>query len=554
MSVKDKLKSMGVAARAKDLGLQAEAGDDSNSVQHWSKTEGGKTTQADRYEPRVEADPLPLSDAEQWKPEKQGVAASAASNGLQGLTYGAADEIQGGMGAGLEALKAATGHPEERPYSDDFTGVPAPEKSTLERVLAAYTKTRDNERAAVKQGEKDNPGTALVSKILGGVAAPSLPGMGVAKGAKGLGLVGQGAKSGLISGGAYGAGASEADSPGGVAKDALISGAAGAGTGAVLGGVNALVQKYLANLAESQAGRAVGMEGGISDKMRRMGVGDEEARHELARTALDEGLLGGIIPPSKATVADRARGLVDQSTNSKNAILANAEVSARTPFDPGYAAAKARGALTNLDPRAARLLGPAVKSVEDIEALKHGINPGSVVAADKLKSSLQAGNDYSDPSIFNKNIAKRLDKKVAASLRQAIEEHVNDATGAGDELHSVNRKIGQGLKLEEIAKNAASRSAQRNAVGLGDKMIGANVLGGAMAAGGSPLDAIGTAGGYGLIHNLLNQYGNATAAKGADALAKGGGIAPALNVGQSLASDEDKKRRLEEMFANLLGQ
>jgi len=170
-----------------------------------------------------------------------------------------------------------------------------------------------------------------------------------------------------------------------------------------------------------------------------------------------------------------------------------------------------------------------------------------------LKSSLQSvlarGNAYADQA--NPDIAKGLDKRVSSALKEAIEEYVARNAKGGYQLPGINAKIGQGLKLEEIAKNAASREAQRNTVGLGDKIIGGNALGGALAAGANPLEAAAQAGGYTWLHNALNRYGNTPNAKALDALSKGAGVGSGPRASVAIDQDEETRRWLEEKLKSL---
>ena len=106
---------------------------------------------------------------------------------------------------------------------------------------ASYDDLLAEERAAIEQFRKTNPGSALTAEILTGLAVPGMMLMRALKGAKAL-------KTGALTaaeGGAFGAGYAEGD---------LVDRAKGAiGTAAVAGGVGVGTQKALQLLANKMA-------------------------------------------------------------------------------------------------------------------------------------------------------------------------------------------------------------------------------------------------------------------------------------------------------------
>lgn len=114
----------------------------------------------------------------------------------QGMSFGFADEVSAGLGAGLDALKG-----------EDF-------KPAFDARVAG-------ERALQQRFRKDNPKTAVAANIGGSIlSAPLLAGMGIVKG-------------GAVAGGLSGAGETE----GGLkerVRGGVIGSAVGAGTGAAL--------------------------------------------------------------------------------------------------------------------------------------------------------------------------------------------------------------------------------------------------------------------------------------------------------------------------------
>lgn len=406
-----------------------------------------------------------------------------------------------------------------------------------------YRKEQMKAEAEAKGAQRKHP----LASLAGAVPHMFVPGANSVAGRVGL--------AGLVGGAsAYG------DSPGdsSVMDSAKDSGKGALTSMAIQGGLEvaspmlARLAKAFRNTAESQAARAMGAEGGITDKMRKMGVGDEEARHKLARTALDEGLLDfswGVWPPSKATVADRARDMVDTATNTQKSTLSEATL--KQPFDYAAAGNEMRKSMHGANAAELRSLGPTREGVRDL--LKQGrMTPGDFQKASDVKSTLMGRTNYGD--VPNLKDAEKFKRASNSALRSSIEDQVLAATGA--DIGEINRKIGQGLKIEELAKNAASRTAQRNTIGLGDKIVGAGTL----ASGGGALDGLAKAGGYSLAHNLSNQFGNAVAAKTLDnvleplaKLASKSNTAPAA-VGAAVGSEDEDRERVFKWLSEMLGK
>jgi hypothetical protein len=140
------------------------------------------------------------------------------ANALQGPTFGFADEIAGAVGGAAKTLVNGKGFREN------------------------YRNVRDTVRGASDQAAADNPIFSMVTQ--GMAAAPTLAlsmGANLIKGGGAGWNALRAAAAGAATGGLGGAGASTADTPVGVASDALVK----AGTGAVLGGAAAPVGAVL---------------------------------------------------------------------------------------------------------------------------------------------------------------------------------------------------------------------------------------------------------------------------------------------------------------------
>ena len=140
-------------------------------------------------------------------------------------------------------------------------------------IKKAYTENRDLVRGAQKQYSEDYPWTAGITGVMAGAPLAAASPFKVAPLAQGAGklqkawqaakLAAASAGTGGLFGGAYGAGASNADTVGGVTNDALK----GAGAGAVVGGVAQPVLAGIGGLTRNAAIRAFGNvknQGGIN--------------------------------------------------------------------------------------------------------------------------------------------------------------------------------------------------------------------------------------------------------------------------------------------------
>ncbi len=156
---------------------------------------------------------LDLSDFDDLPSSDVSMLESGVRGAAQGLTSGFADELVGGVKAIPELLDGT------------------------EAYKAEYEKQRDAERLANKLAQEANPATYMTSELASGVGSFFIPGLNVAKAAKGASLATkaiQGAKSGAALGALSGAGYSEGDTAGQVLMDTAIGGTIGAATGGVI--------------------------------------------------------------------------------------------------------------------------------------------------------------------------------------------------------------------------------------------------------------------------------------------------------------------------------
>lgn len=168
-----------------------------------------------------------FSSASLEKP-KASIGRTALEQGLQGATFGFADELTDRLGAGIASV--ATGEK----YSD------------------LLKEARENTKNRFEAQSEQNPGTSLAANIggalvTGGIGAGTKVGSSLANSLRtgGVGArIGKGALAGAASGGLYGAGsADDGDRTWGAGKGAFLGGALGAALPAVGAAVSPLTQK-----------------------------------------------------------------------------------------------------------------------------------------------------------------------------------------------------------------------------------------------------------------------------------------------------------------------
>lgn len=154
-----------------------------------------------------------------YTPVESGVIGAA-----QGATFDFGDELKAAAGA---AYDVATG-PKE-----------------LKDLLELYRQKRDENRRQIELSQEDNPASFTGGQVAGSVATGFIPGLGVLNAAKGAGYLGKGGvlAKGALSGGIAGAGLSEQESIGGIARDVREGAGYGAAGGGLLKGAGAAVKR-----------------------------------------------------------------------------------------------------------------------------------------------------------------------------------------------------------------------------------------------------------------------------------------------------------------------
>lgn len=429
-----------------------------------------------------------------------GAAASALTGGGQGATFGAADEMAGGLNALL------------------------PGKGTMgER----YAFGREYSRAMVDAARRDHPVAAYGGEIATAAATPGVA-LSAANGASLPARMAVGAATGAGQGALYGFGAGE----GGLgerANSAKLSGGIGAAVGVAIPGIGALLQKALdvratkkaisdlvANAPTSEQLRAMGQsaykaidDAGVAIKpdVVQRGMDDIASALGAEGAALD---VGGRVFPAGRAIVDAAK----TATDGKNTVpFKDLDIFRR--FVGGAARASSQ------NPADARLAGIAMGKIDDMVT---GLKPGDVDAGD-----LQA-------------LQTLLPKARDLWTRMSKSQKIDDAIAAGDDYVSgatsgIRNQFSKILKNPKLSAGFSDveKAAMRRVVkgtlpeqfvhlasgGLGKIM---SVLGGGMSGGvGGAAAGVGISAGLGKASEAIVRK-NAEIARAL--MASGGMAAP----------------------------
>jgi hypothetical protein len=305
--------------------------------------------------------------------------------------------------------------------------------------------------------------------------------------------------------------------------------------------------------AESQALKAAGLEGGITNQVqKRLGLRTEEQARALGRDFLDEGLIP--FAGTKDDVSKRAQSLAGQAGQVIGSTMDEADVATRRMPDAVAGATTAdrgRAAVPGFDFKAAvepaqewldkgitevenRASGKARNFLEDFMA-QNLRTPGSFAAANRAKSKAWDAARFDDDA----PAAAQLYRESVGKVRDSIEEQVGKALGPekAAALSDANRRYGVAADAQKLADNSGTRSMGRSAIGLGRDTL---FTSGGAALGQSLLGPIGAVpgGAAGLaLSKQLGARGNAAAARTLDALASPVGKTAEV-LGQGLVSLE----------------
>lgn len=504
--------------------------------------------------------PEPVSNVNPVDP--RGVAGTAARSGAKGASYGFADELGGLSGAlqevssrgplqaGLVSSAANLAGPGIISNAANF-GMQRgerPDLPTMEAALLRYRSDRDRMRKEQEAGARRNPKTAFGAELVGAVAAPGPKVASVG----GLPLTRTGASvaSGALQGAVAGAGGSKAEQPIDIAKDAALMAAMGGVANPVVGGLARAAGAGLEKLGITQALKALGGRAGITDSLARAGIETAEEGQQLAKRALDEGL----VRPFR-TAEDVARQAAEKQQFGANPVLEDVMSRANQgqPFDFDEAAWEAANKLMTrkravpgaLNPQEQKTGSEAMRMVKRIAGTEPAEGAGSFSEANRLKQDMyDAINWRADAPL-----STEMQRKAASGLRESIEKQAGRNLGPEDAeaLKAANERWGFAQTVKDIATEEARRQAQRQVPWL-------KIAGGAAAAGAPGAIAGSLVGSPRLTSAAaVGAYGTGKALKGAlGELVAGGGrsiVDPMGSLRQYLGlSPEERRQRDAEAF------
>jgi len=406
-------------------------------------------------------------------PQEAGPSAGRASvlGFASGGTMGFVDELGGLIGRALI--------PEGVKLTPEAKRLAAEKGIELPPEVSNYDLVRDAVRREAAEAKAAHPKSYLGGQLAGGVASAVVAPGGAAK------TLGQVARTGAALGGVNAIGASEADTVGGVAKDAAV----GAGTGAAFG------------VAGTQVARALPMATRfLSDKLREIAAsqgkkvltsGADQLSGKAALVddvALEALRSGGIVPfgTTRGALA-RLEGAADDVGNTYGAMLDRAEqLGAQGPNAANLASAlRQRAARETLDTMEDRVPAAFIDEADRL-ATKTTTGTLGLRQAENLKRSLQGKARFGE---FKDTPVNEARKEIASMFRQANEEALEQAgraAGPTSELAEISRNfvpVKQQLGRLLQARDAAERGVAAAAKRTGTPMPGAMEIGNAIVSG-----------------------------------------------------------------------
>lgn len=444
-------------------------------------------------------------------------AESAFQGGLQGASFGFADELEG---AGRAALQA---------YQN-------PQKRGLNELVGSYKSFRDQARARYEQARQDNPLSYTGGEVAGSIGTAFIPGIGllnVGKGATTAAKLATAANTGaLIGAGTSTADLTEGDAKG-LAKDVATGAATGAAIQGVLSGAGSVAQgiaNRFKDIPEQRAVKAVTGQN-ISGLRQISGTtlksaGDIDAANKriikVGRDILDEpGVLGPLskvedIAPKLSEAREKYGKLigeigtkiddaVPQAVDAKN--IANQIVAYAEKVPETIQGQKLRDKLLE---EAANFEKIGNLSFADAQAFKNQFKY-KPVDADVLISNQDATNK------IRSIISKEMDRTAETLSTQGPQE-VKDLIGNYQLYKSKygSFKAASDAATDRIQKNLTNRFVSPSDYGIGSA-VG---LAQALSQGGPSLSTLAAGAAAAGVNKFARERGSALAAKTADSIIK----------------------------------
>lgn len=424
--------------------------------------------------------------------------ASGVRQLAQGLSGNFSDELAGateaaGRAIGLEGVGG--------PMKDIHWSKQGP-KIDWASLKAAYKEGRDKERDTLAKDQKTNPRISGTANIVGMIASP------VNK------------LNPTAAGMAFGAGTSDAEDLGGMAKDTAVGGVFGYGAGKVADRVAPVLEGAVSKIgnktkeaAEMLMARGLGAERAT---VRQLG---KDRVRAAGRQALDEGTAP--IFASTDDMIARNSAVKEKGGEMMNKAYAAIDDAGASTFNPLEVASKVddqlapqfrtpinKGETNQLENTLESILARGEKniSLKEAQALKQEI--GSV--------AFPGGRRPLDPTP-KQQMAMDAYKIVNQSIDDAVSKggDLIESAGLTDVLSRGKELYGNAKTADKLLRNKQAREEGNKLFGLTDTIAGA----GAVGYGGTTGDWK-TAGGIMLAKKGLEKYGTKAAAIGLDKITK----------------------------------
>jgi hypothetical protein len=472
--------------------------------------------------------PLNIADIGDYEVVDEGISktASALRGAAQGVTFGFADEIAGGLGALKDiALTDKT--------LSDFSDV--------------YAQNRDESREAFRQAQEANPKSFVGGMIGGGIASSLIPVVGQATAAARGASTGTMIAKGALSGGLYGVGTSEGESLGDVAIDA----AKGATVGGVIGGTVGAITKNASRLPRSGILKSLGADKPRLNKITSSPQDIIESQKRLANTAVKYKLLSDTpqemvykVVEAKNRMGNQIGEIIEEaSKKSPNAkinvdtILSKFNQQFKEKLESSYNAAGVKHFQKGVDDLKRIAAEPTLKKVKAVQ---------QVISA--REREFLGLSELTPDQVLEKSMLSWLKKALNESIYESIESAIPNVLPKYKNAINDYRSLSQ---LEKFIINKANQEGNR-LLSLTDYVIG----GGGIASG-DPLIAGGTILGKKIVEKAgslsntslfkITQHMEEIAAKNpkwAEALTKAAQRGPqALAAAVFLLSSRDKEFR-----------
>jgi hypothetical protein len=393
---------------------------------------------------------------------------SAVRGAGQGLSLGFWDEL---AGAG-EALGQSVGVKGLGDSDWSQVGLTKPLALDPDRDFGqAYTEGRDKWRGEDKIAKKENPYSYGTGEVAGSVASSFLPGLNVAKGASLANIAGKSA----LSGGLSGAGYSEADNLGDLAKDT----GTGAGIGLVAGGTLGVLAPKVGealdygvsrlkggadDVAERLAGRALGAERGTIKKL-----GYDKVK-QAGRYALDNGVLSPLA--NTDDLISRNQALMDKGGEMMGKAYQAVDDAGASTFNPLDIASKVDEELGGFY-RSPINRGETAQLENTIESiLVRGEGNIPLSEAQSLKQELGKVANWKNKLVLTdkEKMARQAYGIVNGAIDDAMKNGADAIENAGlkDILAQGKKLYGNASTAEELLQNKQAREQGNKILGLTD--------------------------------------------------------------------------------------